>query len=465
MKTWEKKVAEGVKYDEEKVGEGQSVGDSITMTRYHYVFVCVLVPQTSVTRGCHLQRLLQVSKELLRIDHQPINRTFRHISIVHRCKSLRTPANTLIVNLAVSDGLMTLKAPIFIFNCVKRGPALGDKACRVYGFLGGLTGTLSIITLSVISFDRYFVIRYPLKRNFSDIRIKICLVIAWLYGTLFAIIPTLDIGFGKYTYEGYLTSCSFDYLSDDPRIKKFIFTFFVAAWVIPFSLISFSYFNIMKVVTGRTITNKRGRDSFRHVKEEGNKKQEIKLAFVVLCTIMMWFLSWTPYAVVALLGIFDQKHLITPIASMIPALFCKTASCLNSYVYALSHPKFKKELKNMCCTRLRKKREKKHKVWHTDFPQNQMEVEHEDSEEEIIEVNVGNLARSTGITQFHEKSQRIVPPKRTLRREETVIELLCLRPSFRNRPSSFRRIARRWSSKERQTDKNDENESNLHTDS
>nr|XP_023024923.1 opsin, ultraviolet-sensitive-like [Leptinotarsa decemlineata] len=337
------------------------------------------------------------------------------------------------------------------------------SACRLYGFLGGLTGTLSIITLSVISFDRYFVIKFPLKRSLSEVRIKISLVVAWMYGSVFAIIPALDIGLGKYAYEGYLTSCSFDYLTDDPKIKVFILVFFVAAWVVPFILISFSYFNIMKVVAGRTISQKRGRDSFRHVKEEDNKKQEIKLALVVLSTIMMWFFSWTPYAVVALLGISDQKQIITPLTSMIPAIFCKAASCINPYVYALSHPKFKKELRKICCFQLKKKRENNRKVWHTDLPRTQMQMEHVDSEEEMVEVRLGNIKPGTSIIQ-QEPSNKTIHQKRSLKREETVIELLCLRPSFKNKPSSFRRIARRWSSRDKQRNETEENESDIDTD-
>lgn len=43
-----------------------------------------------------------------------------------RCKKLRTPANALIMNLAVSDFLMMSKMPIFIYNSIYLGPALGE---------------------------------------------------------------------------------------------------------------------------------------------------------------------------------------------------------------------------------------------------------------------------------------------------------------------------------------------------
>lgn len=75
-------------------------------------------------------------------------------------------------------------------------------------------------------------------------------------------------------------------------------------------------------------------NSSRHCKEQEQKKKEMRLALVVLAIIGLWFVAWTPYAIVALLGIAGRQDLITPLSSMIPALFCKTASCLDPFVYA-----------------------------------------------------------------------------------------------------------------------------------
>lgn len=43
-----------------------------------------------------------------------------------RCASVRTPANNLIVNLAVADFIIMLEAPMFIYNCLNFGPAIGE---------------------------------------------------------------------------------------------------------------------------------------------------------------------------------------------------------------------------------------------------------------------------------------------------------------------------------------------------
>ncbi|VEN36409.1 unnamed protein product, partial [Callosobruchus maculatus] len=313
------------------------------------------------------------------------------IFLFARCKSLRTPANYLIVNLAITDGLMSLKSVVVVYNCFHKGPALGEI--------------------------------------------------------------------------GYLTSCSFDYLTDNKRIKIFIIVFFVAAWVVPFILISFSYGNILKVVTSRTITSKRGRESFRHMKEEANKRQEITVARVAFTTVLLWFVSWTPYAIVALLGVFDQKHLITPLVSMFPALFCKTASCLDAYVYALSHPKFKMELRKLCF----RQGDMNRKVFalpgdaQRDFKDEKAvhqhpKLKHQDAEDEVEEINIESICLPTSTLDM-ERSEYVPETMLSSGDQKTrpsMFEMICMRPDFKNKPSGLRKLARQWSSKEKDKDEDEE---------
>lgn len=55
-----------------------------------------------------------------------------------RCRTLRTPGNILVANLALSDFLMLTKTPIFIFNSFNLGPALGKTGKSLDSFLNHL---------------------------------------------------------------------------------------------------------------------------------------------------------------------------------------------------------------------------------------------------------------------------------------------------------------------------------------
>lgn len=52
---------------------------------------------------------------------------YTYDTFFYRCRSLRTPGNILVANLALSDFLMLAKTPIFIFNSFNLGPALGKN--------------------------------------------------------------------------------------------------------------------------------------------------------------------------------------------------------------------------------------------------------------------------------------------------------------------------------------------------
>lgn len=166
-------------------------------------------------------------------------------------------------------------------------------------------------------------------------------IFVWVYSLFFAIMPALNIGLSKYTPEGFLTSCSFDYLDKRTSARLFMFAFFIFAWFIPLSIIVYCYINILKVVNlTRAIQSNKMRLRIEH-----------RLALVVMNVIGLWFIAWTPYAGCALIGILGYEAYLTPFGSMLPALFCKASACINPYLYSMTHPQFKKEIIRSLCRR------------------------------------------------------------------------------------------------------------------
>ncbi|KAJ6643343.1 Opsin, ultraviolet-sensitive [Pseudolycoriella hygida] len=160
-------------------------------------------------------------------------------------------------------------------------------------------------------------------------------VVVWCYSITFSIVPALNIGFSKYVPEGYLTSCSFDYLDKSTNARIFMFIFFIFAWCIPFCIITYCYVYILRVVISSRL----------HIRSSLNKqKTDIKLSLIVISVVILWFVAWTPYSIVALLGISGNEDKISPLGSMIPAVFCKASACIDPYVYSISHPRFRNEL-------------------------------------------------------------------------------------------------------------------------
>lgn len=212
--------------------------------------------------------------------------------------------------------------------------------------MGGLSGTASIMTIAMMSVERYTCVSRPLdpSSRMTKSRAIAMVVIIWIYSASFSFVPLF--GVNRYVPEGYLTSCSFDYLSDNFSSKAFVLVFFGAAYCLPLIIICRCYVGIVLSVyqNQQLFVQQSHSPSVPDRNVENQKRLEIRLAKISVRLISLWTIAWTPYATVALMGVFGSRNLLTPLTSMLPAVFCKFASVLDPFVYALSNRIFKDEL-------------------------------------------------------------------------------------------------------------------------
>jgi r-opsin len=79
-------------------------------------------------------------------------------------------------------------------------------------------------------------------------------------------------------------------------------------------------------------------------KDASSETVEIRIAKAAFTIFFLFVCAWTPYAIVGLTGAFGDKSLLTPTVTMIPAVCCKIVSCLDPWVYAISHPRYRQVL-------------------------------------------------------------------------------------------------------------------------
>nr|APY20525.1 ultraviolet sensitive opsin [Chrysis viridula] len=263
-------------------------------------------------------------------------------------KSLRTPSNMFVVNLAICDFFMMIKTPIFIYNSFHTGFALGNLGCQIFGTIGSLTGIGAAITNAAIAYDRYSTIARPLDGKLSRGQVMLFIVLIWTYTIPWALMPLMGV-WGRFVPEGFLTSCSFDYLTDSSEIRIFTATIFTFSYMIPMTLIIFYYSQIVSHVINhekalKEQAKKMNVDSLRSNANTNAQSAEIRIAKAAITICFLFVASWTPYGVTAMIGAFGNKSLLTPGVTMIPACTCKAVACLDPYVYAISHPKYRLEL-------------------------------------------------------------------------------------------------------------------------
>uniref|UniRef100_A0A8C6S4N6 Opsin 4a (melanopsin) n=1 Tax=Neogobius melanostomus TaxID=47308 RepID=A0A8C6S4N6_9GOBI len=266
-----------------------------------------------------------------------------------RSRSLRTPANMFIINLAITDLLMCVtQTPIFFTTSMHKRWIFGEKACELYAFCGALFGICSMITLTVIAVDRYFVITRPLASigMLSQKRALLILTAAWLYSLGWSLPPFF--GWSAYVPEGLLTSCSWDYMTFTPSVRAYTMLLFIFVFFLPLFIIMYCYYFIFRAIrstnhavgkiNGSTYSHSSGRDS---VKGFNRMQNEWKMAKIALIVIMLYVISWSPYSAVALTAFSGYADMLTPYMNSVPAVIAKASAIHNPIIYAITHPKYR----------------------------------------------------------------------------------------------------------------------------
>ncbi|CAG2117549.1 unnamed protein product [Medioppia subpectinata] len=91
------------------------------------------------------------------------------ICLILKLKSLRkTHINLFILNMAIADLLTTLFCPwMALVDVIHQNYVLGPVFCKLEGFIKMLCLLASVLSLVIISVDRFIAIAYPFKRHLN----------------------------------------------------------------------------------------------------------------------------------------------------------------------------------------------------------------------------------------------------------------------------------------------------------
>ncbi|KAH3867845.1 hypothetical protein DPMN_030982 [Dreissena polymorpha] len=178
------------------------------------------------------------------------------------------------------------------------------------------------------------------RRTFASIVSAI-----WLYAIIWASGPFF--GFGRYILEGTNTSCTFDFFSKTPAVQGFVIAIFIMHFCIPVTAVAISHFLLSTAISQLRqqfleASRVYGEDTLP--RRRNGSIHETKTTRAVIIVILVFCISWAPYACVALFGVFGDASKITRLAAGLPGLFAKCSAAFNPIVYAFLHPRFRSKL-------------------------------------------------------------------------------------------------------------------------
>ncbi|XP_061766829.1 opsin-3 [Nerophis ophidion] len=261
-----------------------------------------------------------------------------------RFKRLRTPTNLLLVNISLSDLLVSVIGINFTFvSCVKGEWIWSHITCVWDGFTNSLFGIISIMTLAALAYERYIRVVHAQVVDFHWAWRAIAHI--WVYSLVWTGAPLL--GWNRYTLEIHQLGCSLDWASKDANDASFILLFLLACFFVPVGIMIYCYGNILY-----TVKMLRSLQDLQTVQIIKILRYEKKVAAMFLLMISCFLVCWTPYAVVSMMEAFGRRSMVSPTLAIIPSFFAKSSTAYNPLIYVLMSRKFRHCLLQLLCSRL-----------------------------------------------------------------------------------------------------------------
>ncbi|XP_056155213.1 teleost multiple tissue opsin b [Lampris incognitus] len=254
---------------------------------------------------------------------------FLVVTLFCRYRTLRSPINCLLVSISVSDLLVSLLGTPFSFAASTQGRWLiGHAGCIWYGFVNACLGIVSLISLAVLSYERYCTMLGPTtadNRSYGPALGGVCF--SWVYSLVWTVPPLL--GWSSYGPEGPGTTCSVDWSTHTPNNISYIICLFTFCLVLPFTVIVFCYGRLLQAI--RQVSS---------VTSAMSRHREQRVLLMVVTMVVCYLVCWLPYGVAALLATFGPHDLLTPEASIIPSLLAKSSTVVNPVIYIFMNRQF-----------------------------------------------------------------------------------------------------------------------------
>ncbi|XP_042325641.1 melanopsin-like [Sceloporus undulatus] len=152
---------------------------------------------------------------------------------------------------------------------------------------------------------------------------------------------------GSYIPEGLMISCTWDYVTYSPANRSYTMMLCCCVFFIPLIIIFHCYIFMFLAIrtTGRNV-QKLGSTYNRKSSVSHSMKSEWKLAKIAFVAIVVFVLSWSPYACVTLIAWAGYARTLTPYSKSVPAVIAKASAIYNPIIYAIIHPRYRRTIRS-----------------------------------------------------------------------------------------------------------------------
>ncbi|XP_016382295.1 trace amine-associated receptor 13c-like [Sinocyclocheilus rhinocerous] len=261
------------------------------------------------------------------------------ISVSH-FKQLHTPANILILSLAVCDLLVgVFVMPFHLSWLIESCWISGSLMCSVFSFVTFQATSVSVHTVALIAVDRFLALSSPFLYSEKISPTVIC--IATLFNWLFSLFYNFTLLYVNGNFADVTCPGECLYIVDE--VSSLIDL--IVVFLVPCTLIIILYTHVF-VIAKKHVTAIRAlqvHNSTQSSKNRVGDKSERKAAILLGILVIVFLLCLLPYYICSLVIPYSDDDLFHVRDVTVMIFFLN--STINPIIYALFYPWFKKSLK------------------------------------------------------------------------------------------------------------------------
>ncbi|XP_031622005.1 uncharacterized protein LOC116340015 isoform X2 [Contarinia nasturtii] len=279
---------------------------------------------------------------------------------VYANTSMRTITNIFIVNLAIADLLVIILClPTTVLWDITETWFFGEAMCKVILYLQTVSVTVSVLTLTFISIDRWYAICFPLRYVSTNGRAWCSVGVIWI-AALVSDLPEFINSRTKKTELRFnidlFTQCVSTW--DKNTEKNVVIARFVLLYLAPLFFMSIAYFKIIRVLwksdtipghrescNHRQMHTVHSRNTVANSSTLSQLRARRKAAKMLVVVVLMFAICYLPVHTLNIVRytIEQEQTTIVAILSLISHWLCYANSAVNPLIYNFMSGKFRRE--------------------------------------------------------------------------------------------------------------------------
>lgn len=256
--------------------------------------------------------------------------------------------------------------PLVIAAFVLHRWPIGDTLCQLYAVLISLSVNCSIMTLTIISVDRYNALSKPVENRahltFTKRRYKLIIIASWVHSVFWASGPLFKWGSTK--LDEFTHTCKPDWGGEGLANKTYALCLAIFAFAIPVGAMIYAYYKIYRIAraskrsaaysnlpTGKEMSResvplKEGTAS-KHTSNAATAEDN-KALKTVLLLIGSFAACWSVYTLATTWKLFAPNS-VPPWIVRVGLVLTLCNCCIDPFIYSIRDEKMKGEIKEMIC--------------------------------------------------------------------------------------------------------------------